>query len=74
MTACDAWVQNGPIALNEKFFRKTINIILMEPWPLLPLWDIQEKFFELIQSYDHASFLGPKWPTCLKKESFWKNH
>ena len=70
MTAHHFWVQNGSIALNKNFFRKTINISLMAS---VIMENLLKSSLESIQGYDHISFLGTKWPISPGRV-FWKNH
>ena len=59
MTMRYFWAQNGSFAPNV--FWKIINIILIYLLAL-SLCKILKKFFQRIQSYEDAQFLGPKWP------------
>ena len=60
------------IALNEFFSQKTTNKIftyLLAPF----IGQILKKFFQQIQSYEHAQLLGPKWPIFPNKYFFSEN-
>ena len=63
------WAHNDPFAPNKFFFSKIINIILIY---LLAPFIVQnfKKFFQQIQSYENARFLGPKWPIFLNENFF----
>ena len=63
MRMCHFQVQNGPFALNKIFL---VQIIIITFIYLLSLLIVQnfKKFSQQIQSYEDASFLGPKWSIC----------
>ena len=71
MRMCHFQVQNGPFALNKIFL---VQIIIITFIYLLSLLIVQnfKKFSQQIQSYEDASFLGPKWSICPKQKHFWK--
>ena len=58
---CHFWTQNSPFILNKIFLVQTIIITFMY---LLAIFTVQnlKKFLQRIQSYEDATFLGPKWP------------
>ena len=70
MRLCHFWAQIGPFAPNKIFFLKIINITLIY---LLAPFIVQnfQKFFQWIQSYEDAQFLGRKW-TISSNEIFFK--
>ena len=72
MRMCHFRAQNGPFVLNKIFLVQTIIINFIY---LLALFIVQnlKKFLQWIQSYEDASFLGPKWFTCPKQIFFLKN-
>ena len=53
------WAQNGPFA--SIFFGKLL-ISFSSTYQPLSLDKILKTFFQRIQSYNDAQFLGPKWP------------
>ena len=63
------WAQNNPFVLNKKILVQTIIITFIH---LLSPFIVQnlKKFLQQIQSYEDASFSGPKWSTC-PKQFFW---
>ena len=65
MKMCHFWAQNGPFA--PIFFWKIINIILIY------LLKILKKFFQRIQSYQGAQFLGTKWSISQNEKFFSEN-
>ena len=53
--------------------------ILDSKWSICPkqifffeIWEIFKKFFQWIQSYEDAQFLGPKWPISANDNFFRK--
>ena len=57
----------------RNFCRKIINITLT--YLFAPYYaNLKTKWLEWIQSYDNASFLGPKWYICPKIYIFRKRH
>ena len=44
-----------------------ISMYLSAPFTVQNL----KKFLELIQNYEDAQFLGPKWPICPQQILFW---
>ena len=70
MRMCHFRAQNGPFVLNKIFLVQTIIITFIY---LLALFIVQnlKKFFQRIQSYEDAQFLGPKWPIS-PNENFFK--
>ena len=66
MRMCHFQVQNGRFALNKIFL---VQIIIITFIYLLSLLIVQnlKKFLQRIQSYEDASFLGPKWSICPKQ-------
>ena len=71
MTMCHFQAQNGPFVMNKFFLVQTIIITFIY---LLALFIVQnlKKFFQRIQSYEDAQFLGPKWPISPKENFFRK--
>ena len=65
------WAHNGPFAPNKFFLWKIINITLIY---LLAPFIVQNftKFFQRIQSYEHAQILGTKWPISPNGNFFQK--
>ena len=63
--------QNGSLVMNKIFLVQTIIITFIY---LLAFFIAQnlKKFFQWIQSYEDASFWGPKWSICPKQFFFWK--
>ena len=63
----------GPkmVHLSQIFFGKIINIIFIYLLAL-SLCKILKKFFQRIQSYEDAQFLGPKWPISPNENFFRK--
>ena len=63
MKMCHFQVQNGPFVMNKNFLVQTIIITLIY---LLALFIVQKfkNFLLQIQSYEDASFLGPKCSIC----------
>ena len=61
------WTQNGSFAPNN-FFLNIILIYLLAPY----IVQILKNFFQRIQSYEDAQFLGPKWPICPNEDFFQK--
>ena len=61
--------QNGPFVLN-----KILQTIIIACIYLLALFIKQnlKKFFQWIQSYEDAQFLGPKWPISPNENFFQK--
>ena len=51
------------------FWYKPLSLLSSTYWPLA-LFKIQKKFLQRIQSYENASFLGPKW--CICHKFFWE--
>ena len=68
---CHFWDQNGPFAPNKHFFGKLITS-LSSTYQLLSLCKIFKTFFQRIQSYEDAQFLGPKWPISPNENFFRK--
>ena len=68
---CHFRVQNGPFVLNKFFSVQTIIITFIY---LLALFTVQnfKKFFQRIQSYEDAPFLGPNWSISHKQFFFCK--
>ena len=66
MRTCHFQAQNGPFVPNENLFRKTVNIISIYLLTPFSVQNFQKKPLEQIQSYEHAPFLGQKWPICPK--------
>ena len=61
MRMCHFQAQNGPIVLHKKFLVQNIIITFIY---LLALFIVQNFFKKILpwnQSYEDASFLGPKW-------------
>ena len=48
------------------FWYKPLLLLSSAYWPF-SLWKIYKKFLQRIQSYEDASFLGPKWFICPKQ-------
>ena len=71
MRMCHFRAQNGPFVLNKFFLVQTIIITFIY---LLALFIVQnfKKFFQRIQSYEDAQFLGPKWSISPNENIFWK--
>ena len=67
---CYFWEQNSPFVLNKIFLVQTIITFIC----LLALFIGQnlKKILQQIQSYEDASFLGPKWFICPKQNFFLK--
>ena len=67
MRMCHFQVQNGPFVMNTNFLVQTIIITFIY---LLALFIVQnfKHFLLQIQSYEDASFLGPKCSIC---PNFW---
>ena len=63
--------QNGPFVKNKIFMVESIIITFIY---LLALFTVQnfKKFFQWIQSYEDAQFLGPKWPISPNDNFFQK--
>ena len=59
MTMCHFRAQNDPLVMNKIFLVQTIIITFFN---LMALFIVQnlKKFFQWIQSYEDAQFLGPK--------------
>ena len=70
---CHFLAQNGPFVLNKIFL---VQIIIITFIYLLALFNVQnlKKFFQWIQSYDDAPFLGQKWSICPKQFFFLENY
>ena len=68
---CHFQAQNDPFVLNNFFLVQTIIITLIY---LLALFTGQnlKKFFQQIQMYEDAQFLGPKWPISPNENFFRK--
>ena len=67
------WGLKWPNCLNKIFFGKTSFVILM--YLMVSFTEQNIKIFlKQIHSYNHASFLSPKWPISPKEEFFWKNY
>ena len=70
----DLQARNGPFVLNKTFLVETIIITfiyqLISPFHCENL----KKFLQQIQSYEDASFLGPKWSICPKTNFFLENY
>ena len=71
MRICHFWVQNGPFAPNKVFFEKLLKSFSSTCQPF-SLCEILKKFFQRIQSYDDAQFLGLKWPISQNQIFFQK--
>ena len=68
-------VPKWSICHKQKFWGKIINIILiylLAPFILHSFCKILKNFFQRIQSYEDAQFLGPKWPISPKENFFRK--
>ena len=57
---CHFRAQNGPFVMNKFFLVQTIIITFIYLLALF-IGQIFKKFLQLIQSYEDAQFLGPKW-------------
>ena len=55
--------QNGPFILNKIFLPQAIIITLIYQLALFIVRNLN-KFLQQIQSYENATFLGPKWSIC----------
>ena len=55
--------QNGPFILNKFFLAQAIIITFIHQLALFIVQSLK-KFLQQIQSYENASFLGPKWSIC----------
>ena len=71
MKMCHFWAQNGPIVMNKILLVQIIIITFIYPRALFTMLNLK-KFLQRIQSYEDASFLGPKWSICAKQFFFWK--
>ena len=80
-TVTVAWLNFDHAQSNSKKWPKKIKLPqmkfffekqLIKFWPF-SLCKIFKKFLERIQSYEVASFLGPKWSIGPKKNFFGKN-
>ena len=71
MTMCHFRAQNDPLVMNKIFLVQTIIITFFN---LMALFIVQnlKKFFQWIQSYEDAQFLGPKWPISPNENFFQK--
>ena len=73
MRMCHFQAQNDPLALSKIFLVQNIIITFIY---LMALFIVQnlKKFLQLIQTYEGASFLGPKWSICPKQNFFLENY
>ena len=71
MTMCHFRAQNDPLVMNKIFLVQTIILTFFN---LMALFIVQnlKKFFQWIQSYEDAQFLGPKWPISPNENFFQK--
>ena len=61
--------KNGPFAPNKVFCWKLL-ISFSSTYKPLSLCKILKKFFQWIQSYEDAQFLGPEWPISPNEDFF----
>ena len=66
----DIWTPNNPFSPNN-FFGQLLILFACTYQPL-SLCKILKKFFQWIQSYEDAQFLGPKWPISPNENFFRK--
>ena len=64
---CHFQAQNDPFIMNNFFLVQ--SSISSTYWPF-SLCKIFKKFLQQIQSYEDASFLGPKWFICTQQKMF----
>ena len=55
----------------ELFWYKPLLLLSSTYWPF-SLCKVLKKFLQRIQSYEDASFLGPKWFICSRQFFLWK--
>ena len=63
---CHFRAKNDPFVMNKKILVQTIITTFIY---LLALFNVQnlKKLLQRIQSYEDATFLGPKWSICPQK-------